>query len=110
MNKNQVDMTKLSKLIKECAVSGVKELELVDLVRVKFGASTVYEEKAPEPEFLNPHPVPSDDVASRKEFEQMLEDEMLHLTDPTAWQENLLRSESDEKIIATEGEQENVDV
>lgn len=110
MTKNPIDMVKLGKLIEKCSQSGVKEIELVDLVRVKFGDVVSYEEKAQEPEFLNLKQTDPHTLREQKEFEQkmdeMLEEEMLHLTDPTAWQENLLKA-NDEKIIADEGDQDD---
>jgi hypothetical protein len=110
MTKNQIDMVKLGKLIEKCSQSGVKEIELVDLVRVKFGDVVSYEQGPKEPEFLNLKEIDPEILKEQKELEQemdkMLEEEMLHLTDPTAWQENLLKAD-DEKIMAYEGDQDD---
>lgn len=110
MTKNQIDMVKLGKLIEKCSQSGVKEIELVDLVRVKFGDVVSYEEKVREPDLINFKEIDPAILKEQKELEQemdkMLEEEMLHLTDPTAWQENLLKAD-DEKTVAYEGDQDD---
>jgi hypothetical protein len=91
-----IDLGKLGRLIEKCQASGVSRLK-IDQVEVTFGESSPPEEKVVQgaaPVEFTPEQIEEIKKAERKE-EQDFDDEMLHITDPVAWQKSQLDPEGE---------------
>jgi hypothetical protein len=106
----EMDLTKLGKLIEKCSEAGVRKLKLGEL-EVDFDAKDDEESVTQIPV----HPLDervkiitsNEESSLRGEEDKDFEDEMLHLTDPAAWQRRMLDPENDEDSVAVGGDEES---
>lgn len=106
----ELDLTKLGKLIEKCKAAGVSKLCLSDGggVTVEFGGNEEKESVVHVPVHrLDEKYLKSDGPSEPSPEDKSFEEEMLHLTDPAAWQRNLLDPENDEDSIAVGGDEES---
>lgn len=101
-----IDLVKLGKLIEKCKDAGVSELSLGEGVCVKFNSV----EAVPVVEYKDTQTTPVEDLPDEvkqaiEKNEREIDEEMLHLVDPVAWQESMLDPEG-EHGVATGGDEE----
>lgn len=108
---DQLDLSKLAKLIKSCRESGVSILKLGSGIEVYFSNNN--QEVEAEKVEIQALPEISDPVFSPEQLQairdeqEAFDDEMLHITDPAAWQRSLL--DSDAKASTTGGGDEEME-
>lgn len=103
----EMDLTKLGKLIEKCSDAGVKKLKLGELevdFSTKDNVADVPVQAQEKVQIISPDDEERDRAVQE---DKSFEEEMLHLTDPAAWQRSLLDPENDEDSVAVGGDEES---